>query len=416
MLPTEAYKWHCLEEQFFKLCRSYNFQEIRTPIFEDAELFVRSVGEDSDVVKKEMYRFVDKGGREVALRPEGTAGGVRAFLEHGYQNMPQPIKLYYYGPMFRYDRPQSGRQRQFYQMGIELFGTQDPLSDVEVIKFTANFFSGLGFENLELRLNSVGCQSCRPSYQEALQGFIRDKGELLCRECRKRSHSNPLRVLDCKVETCREALTDIPYIDQHLCPDCRAHYSAVQEHLVQQELSFQHDPLLVRGLDYYTRTAFEFISTHLGAQNSLGGGGRYDDLVELCGGPSLPGVGMAVGVERILLAMEKEGLLPEEPAPSGVFVALRNKEAVGWAQRVLYDLRKIGFRAEMDYMERGLKAQMKQANRGRFRFVLIVGGEEALGDGMVLRDMVSGEQKELSYEDAVQHLTGAQPMVRRERQ
>lgn len=402
LLPSEAEKWHLMEDVFNNLCRAYNYREIRTPLFEDAELFVRSAGESSDLVKKEMYRFVDKGGRELALRPEGTAGVVRAFIEHGFQGQSQPVKLFYYGPMFRYDRPQAGRQRQFYQMGIELFGTQEPLSDVEVIKFTADFFTGLGFENLELRLNSVGCRLCRPSYLDILVKFAEGRHEKLCGECRNRFHTNPLRILDCKEETCREAVEGVPFIDDHLCSSCKHHYSEVQEHLRHLEIPFVRDPFLVRGLDYYTHTAFEFISTHLGSQNSLGGGGRYDDLVELCGGPPVPGVGMAVGVERILLAMEKENLLTAEAEPQGIFVALKDKKDANRALQALYSLRNRGVRAEMDYMARGLKAQMKYANRHGFRYALIIGGEEE--DGVVLRDMLAGEQEELSLENALQQL------------
>lgn len=398
MLPLESGKWNFLERKFRELCYSYNFAEIRTPVFEEAELFVRSAGEESDVVKKEMYIFNDRGGRELALRPEGTAGVVRAYLEHGLHNIVQPVKLFYYGPMFRYDRPQAGRQRQFYQMGIEIFGTKDPVSDLEVIKFTADFFSELGFKNLKLHLNSVGCPQCRPLFQKDLEEYARTKISLLCGDCRKRALSNPLRLLDCKTDSCREVMKDSPPINAYLCSSCKTQFEDVLKLLKALNISFYVDSGLVRGLDYYTNTAFEFLSYHFGSQNALGGGGRYDNLVEHCGGPQVPGVGMAVGVERILLALEKEELFPDKDLPEGVYLAVESTDL--WEERLnlLYSLREKGYRVETDYLNRSLKAQMKFANRNNFRFVIILGMEGKSKGIVKLRDMANGEQVELSFE------------------
>lgn len=405
ILPQEVSSWHFLEDEFKKMCYAFNFQEIRTPFFEEAELFIRGVGEESDVVKKEMYTFKDRGGRELALRPEGTAGVTRAFLEHGMHNNPQPVKLFYFGPMFRYDRPQSGRQRQFYQMGIEIFGTAAPSADVEVIKFTADFFSGMGFTDLQLHLNSVGCRLCRPSYQEALQEFAGEKAAQLCPDCQKRVQVNPLRLLDCKVARCRELMRDAPQIGDYLCSVCRAHFAEVTALLNALDVSYLIDTQLVRGLDYYTNTAFEFVSREVGAQGSLGGGGRYDNLAESFGGPAVPGVGVALGAERILLAMEKENLGPGGGELSGVFIAVDSPALKKDALVMLYALREKGLRADTDYLNRSLKAQMKFAHRRGFRHVMILGEVEKSKNAVKLRDMLKGEQREISCQEALAVLT-----------
>ncbi len=393
VLPADMPAWHYLENVFQKLCHVYGYSEIRTPIFEDVEVFTRSVGEESDVVAKEMYTFTDRGGRHLALRPECTAGVARAFIEHGFHNQPQPVKLYYLGPMFRYDRPQAGRQRQFYQMGIELFGSTAPAADVEVIKFTYDFFRQVGFDRLELHINSVGCRSCRPTYQEQLKTAIQPFASKLCADCRKRLETNPLRLLDCKSPGCQEASTDAPKIDQSLCQPCQSHYQEVKSKLDLLGIDYKPDPYLVRGLDYYTHTAFEFVSTKLGTQSSLGGGGRYDNLVEVCGGNPTPGVGMAVGVERILLAMGKEGISLPATGLEGVYVAAGTSALQEEGTKLLYRLRGAGIRAETDYMGRSLKSMMKNAHRGRFRYVVILDQETEDQGTWKIRDMGSGEQQ-----------------------
>ncbi len=404
VLPADMPAWHYLENVFEALCRAYGYAEIRTPIFEDVDVFIRSVGEKSDVVQKEMYTFTDRGGRRLALRPECTAGVSRAFIEHGFHNLPQPVKLYYRGPMFRYDRPQAGRQRQFYQMGIELFGSTDPGADVEVIKFTSAFFDRLGFKGLQLHLNSVGCRECRPPYQERLKKVVELRKAALCSDCQKRLQDNPLRLLDCKVPGCQAALQEVPRIDENLCASCAAHFEAVKTRLDLLQIDYFLDSHLVRGLDYYTHTAFEFVSRSLGSQDSLGGGGRYDDLIEAFEGPPTPGVGMAVGVERILLAMEKEGLSLPPAALEGVYIAAAPASMQNEGLLLLYRLREAGLRAEADYMGRSLKAMMKHAHRGKYRFVVILDEETGERGAWKIRDMSRGEQREYAYEELLTFL------------
>ncbi len=407
VLPADMPGWHYLEDIFESCCRAYGYEEIRTPIFEEVEVFTRSVGEDSDVVKKEMYSFTDRGGRHLALRPECTAGVARAYIEHGFHNLPQPVKLYYRGPMFRYDRPQAGRQRQFYQLGIELFGTTDPAADVEVIKFSAAFFEQVGFPRLELLLNSVGCSACRAPYQERLQKILAPRRAELCADCQKRLQTNPLRLLDCKISACRSALEGLPRLDDNLCEPCALHFAAVKSKLDLLGLAYTLDPLLVRGLDYYTHTAFEFVSKSLGTQNSLGGGGRYDDLIEVFGGPPTPGVGMAVGVERILLAMNKEGISWPAAALDGVYIAAETADLQEVGLQFLYRLRAAGLRAETDYMNRSLKARLKNAHRGKFRYTLILDGDTAAKGTWKIRDMALGEQRECSSAEEAASFLGA---------
>lgn len=403
ILLQEAVKWQYLEEIFRETCFNYNFTEIRTPIFEESELFVRSVGEASDIIKKEMYIFKDRGGRELALRPEGTAGVTRAYLEHGLNHRAQPMKFFYFGPMFRYDRPQAGRQRQFYQMGIETFGTEDPASDVEIIKFTADLFSKLGFRSLSLQINSVGCPQCRPSFQDQLRNYAREKEASLCPDCRQRMLTNPLRLLDCKVLSCREAMQDAPFLDTFLCPSCRESFETVLKLLQVLKIPYKVDPCLVRGLDYYTKTAFEFVFDALDTQNSLVGGGRYDHLVESCGGPFVPGVGMAAGVERILLAIDKENLWPADDPPAGIFLAIDGPDLREEGLTLLYRLRALGLKAETDYLDRSLKAQMKYAHRQGFRYVVILGEEEKLSKKYKLRDLLQRKQQEVSPAELLKH-------------
>ncbi|MGI5875248.1 MAG: histidine--tRNA ligase [Dethiobacteria bacterium] len=400
----EAARWRYLVEEFRKLCQLYGFEEIITPIFEESQLFIRSVGEESDVVKKEMYLFHDrsKRKRELALRPEGTAAVARAYIEHGLYNAVQPVKLFYFGPMFRYDRPQAGRQRQFFQFGLECFGSQDPATDVEIIKLTADFFSRLGLKGVKLHLNSVGCRNCRPSYQKVLNDFAAAKSALLCPDCRRRVITNPLRLLDCKENSCRAIMKEAPQMHTCLCSSCYEQLQEVQELLESLNIPYFFDPYLVRGLDYYTNTAFEFISDYLGAQGSLGGGGRYDNLVEICGGPPTPGVGMAAGIERILLAMEQEGIKPKKEAVIGTFLAIEAPELKKDAFRLLYLLRDKGIKADIDYQNRSLKAQMKYAGRKKFRYVIIL--EKENKNKVLLRDMESGEQQELSETDLINFL------------
>ncbi len=394
ILPDEAKKWQHLEERFTDYCNLYGFGEIRTPIFEQTELFIRSVGEDSDIVSKEMYTFKDRSGRDLTLRPELTAAVARAYLEHNMKEQPQPVKLYYSGPMFRYDRPQAGRYRQFHQFGLEIFGAEGAVADTEIISFCYNFFKSLQIENLSIELNSVGCPLCRPQYREALVPYLEKTEDSLCGDCVKRYKNNPLRVLDCKTESCQAAIEKAPRMTDHLCPDCEKHFADLKTYLNSLEIPFNLNSRLVRGLDYYTRTAFEITAGASGAQASLCGGGRYDYLVEHCGGPHTPGVGVAFGVERILLAMDWSKQLFASETP--VYVATAGDNLENEALILAADLRREGFAAEPEMVGRSLKAQMKYAGRQGYNYVAIL-GEDEIARGMVtLRDMESGEQHELS--------------------
>ena len=404
ILPQEVGVWQYLEETFREVCSLFSYQEIKTPVFEEAALFVRGVGEDTDIVSKEMYNFKDKGGRELSLRPEGTAPIIRAYLEHSlYKEIPL-LKLYYSGPMFRYDRPQAGRWRQFHHLGVEAIGSPQPALDGEVIALALYFLKRLKIKELNLQLNSVGCPTCRKTYQEVLQKHLKDKLPLLCSDCQNRFLNNPLRILDCKKESCQEVVRTIPPIFDYLCGDCREHFEGIKEYLEEMKIKYILAPHLVRGLDYYTKTAFEITSTHLGAQNALGGGGRYDGLVETCGGPSIPAVGMALGVERIIIALQEERIELPLKKKEETFIATVGEEAKREGFKLLSQLRAAGLAADLDYRPSSLKAQMRQGDKKGARFVIII-GEEELKKGLVsLRDLRQGKQEEIKKEEVIKVL------------
>ncbi len=400
ILPEEAGKWRRLEDKARALCHLYRYGEVRTPIFEHTELFQRGVGEETDIVSKEMYTFLDRGERRLTLRPENTAAVVRAYLEHNMHAGPQPVKLYYIGPMFRYDRPQAGRYRQFHQFGVEAFGSISPDLDVEIIHLAHEFYKQLGLTDVALEINSVGCQQCRPRYREKLKEFFNPNLEELCFDCKNRYDTNTLRILDCKEEECRRHFHDVPVLGDNLCPECSHHFASLQAGLDQMEISFKVNPYMVRGLDYYTKTVFEFISPRLGAQSSLGGGGRYDDLVEICGGASTPGSGFAVGLERILLALEEEGVeLKDEPLQ--VYVASIDNASTNLVNLVVRDLRQKGITSDRDYMERSLKAQLKQAGRGKAVLTVLMGGDELKAGNAIIKEMSTGEQHTVKTADLI---------------
>jgi len=408
ILPGEVEKWHYMEETARTICREYGYREIRTPIFEHTELFNRGVGETTDIVEKEMYDFKDKGGRSITLRPEGTAPVVRAYLENKLYTEVQPVKLFYIGPMFRYGRPQTGRLRQFHQFGVEVFGSKDPAVDAEIIALAMDYYKRLGLKDLELHINSVGCPECRPENKERLIKYLKPYVAKLCKTCARRLERNPLRIFDCKSEICREVIVSAPKPLDTLCGECNEHFERVKEYLEILKVPYVVDSSLVRGLDYYTNTAFEIMVKDIGTQNSIGGGGRYDALIKTCGGPDIPGIGFGLGLERTLLALESQEKKIVKDDGQDVFVAVaaadpgarETKEAV----KILSLLRQEGFCADKDYLGRSLKAQMKYADKRGFLTAVIVGEEELERGSVVVRNMKTGEQREVQLGDLVSEL------------
>ena len=379
----------------------YGYRRIDTPAFEDTRLFTRGVGDSTDIVRKEMYTFEDLGGRSMTLRPEGTAPVCRAYVEHGMHTLPQPVKLYYHSPMFRYENPQSGRYRQHYQLGVEAFGSEAPELDAEVIGVLVAVYRELGLTGIDLRLNSMGCKECRPGYSAALREYLQAADESLCRECRERAQMNPLRTFDCKVSSCKAALEDAPRLPDYLCPACAEHHSRVKACLVVQDIAFTEDHTLVRGMDYYTRTTFEFQSSLLGAQSGIGGGGRYDDLVAAVGGPETPGVGFGTGVERILLAVERSAVrAPAAPAPVAYLVSV-GEGTRGEVFALAHQMRSGGVAIDLDYVGRSPKGQMKQAGRTGARFAIIIGEAEMAAGTVTLRDLTTGDERQMPRAEAV---------------
>ena len=404
ILPDTVGQWLYVEQKVRELCSRYGYKEIRTPMFEHTELFLRGIGETTDVVEKEMYTFTDRGGRSVTLRPENTAAAVRAYLQNKLYADADLTKLFYIGSMFRYDRPQAGRLREFHQFGVEALGGDNPAVDAEIILLAVNFLQSLGLQELELSLNSVGCPNCRPVYRKRLQEFFADKLDGLCEDCRSRYDRNPMRILDCKVEGCKKLSIGAPEITDCLCDDCREHFVKVQELLTSAGVSFKLDPRLVRGLDYYTKTAFEVQYAPLGAQSAVAGGGRYDGLIEEIGGKPTPAVGFAVGLERVLLALEKQALLPEQADAMDAFVVGLGEAAQPAAFRLLADLRAAGLSAGMDFAGRSMKAQMKQANKANAHFALILGEDEVRESAVMLKDMQTSEQHKIAIDEVIKKL------------
>ena len=401
ILPDTVAQWTYVENVIRDICARYGYREIRTPIFEHTELFLRGIGETTDVVEKEMYTFTDRGERSLTLRPENTASVVRSYLQNKLYAAEALVKLFYIGSMFRYDRPQAGRYREFHQFGIEALGEADAAVDAEIIVLAVEFLRALGLKELKLHLNSVGCPKCRPVYREKLQSFFRPHLAELCGDCRSRFERNPLRLLDCKHEHCHALAAGAPRITDCLCEECRTHFEAVQSYLTAVDVPFELDANLVRGLDYYTKTAFEVKYTPLGAQSAVAGGGRYDGLVEEVGGPPTPGIGFAVGLERVLLALEKQGLLPSEHDAVDVFVVALGDAAKLSAFKLMQEVRAAKLSAAMDFAGRSMKAQMKQANKKNARFVAILGEDEVREGIVALKDMKTSEQKKVAWKDLI---------------
>ncbi len=402
ILPADARRWQWLEELFRRACARYGYGEIRTPIFEDTELFTRSVGEETDIVSKQMYSFTSRGGDSLTLRPEGTAPAVRAVVQHNLLAQGGMLKLHYSGPIFRYERPQKGRYRQFHQLGVEAFGSAGPQIDVEVLAFAADFLRTLGIDAV-LEMNSVGCPACRPRYRDALRNALSGARTTLCPDCTRRYDANPLRILDCKVEQCREMSRDVPVILDVLCDDCTTHLQGVETGLRAVGVGYIVNPHIVRGLDYYTRTAFEFIAgAGLGAQNTVLAGGRYDGLVAELGGTPTPAIGFAAGIERLLLSAGDAMPLPESPGP--VFLATLGEVARAQGVILAETLRRSGIPAAIDYAARSLKAQMKEANRQGAWYALILGENELACGEATLRDMRTASETAVPLDRLIEHL------------
>lgn len=408
ILPSETPKWQYLEDCFRKVCALYGYSELRTPTFEHTELFARNLGETTDVVSKEMYTFDSRSGKSLTLRPEGTAPAIRAYVQHNLgANLPVN-KMYYIGRIFRYERPQAGRYREHTQLGVEAVGAIDPALDAEIIALAAQFFSGVGITDYELKINSIGCPNCRPNYRAALVAYAEDKLAVLCPTCKVRYEQNPLRMLDCKEELCKNALNDAPKMTDHLCEECVEHFDAVQNYLRELGIEYRQDPRLVRGFDYYTKTAFEFVSGELGAQNAIGGGGRYDNLVEEIGGQPTPGIGFGLGLDRLILTLEAMGV--ELPVKTGVtaFVAGLGEVGHNEAVKLVATLRKQGVSAEMDYTGRSLKAQMKIANKLNAKYAVILGEDEIANKSASVRDMETSEQRTVPFSELGVYLSGSE--------
>jgi histidyl-tRNA synthetase len=404
ILPQEQAYWRFVEEKACQICYLYGYQRIDTPVFEQTGLFYHSVGEETDIVEKQMYTFEDHSGMKMTLRPEGTAPVCRAYIEHGMHNLPQPVKLYYFGPIFRYERPQAGRYRQHQQFGFEAIGETDPALDAEVIDMAWHLYASLGLKRLTLQLNSIGCRNCRPTYLQSLKQYYAGFSQSLCRDCKARLWRNPLRLLDCKKPSCQEIAKGAPQILEHLCHECSSHFNALKDYLGYLEIPYEIYPHLVRGLDYYTRTVFEIQPEGGGAQSTIGGGGRYDNLIEKLGGRPTPAIGFATGIERIILNVQKQGieLLPIPGAK--VYVAYLGEEAKKEAMKLVARLRQDGIEVALALGGKSLKAQLKQANALRVPQAIIIGEKEIRRGNVVLRDMMQGEQVELSLEEVIRQL------------
>lgn len=399
ILPGESGRWRYVESAARKVCDVYGYEEIRTPIFEHTELFLRGIGETTDIVEKEMYTFRDLKNRSITLRPENTAAVARSYLENKLYADEAARKLYYIGPMFRYDAPQAGRYRQFHQFGVESIGSKSAAADAEVILLAVQFLKTLGLSDLKLFLNSVGCPKCRPAYREKLQAFFKDRLDGLCGDCQSRYARNPLRILDCKNETCVKLSEGAPEIADSLCEECASHFEELKSLLGAVNVDYILNPRLVRGLDYYTKTAFEIQYAPLGAQSAVCGGGRYDGLIEECGGPPTPAIGFAIGLERVLLALEKQDLLPDIDGAPDVLVASLGAQAKAAAFRVLCALRGGKVKAVMNFDGKSLKSQMKHANKSGARYAAIIGEDEVREGCVTLRDMRAASQEKITEEE-----------------
>lgn len=398
VLPAESYKNQFIEQTCLSVAANFGFREIRTPVFEHTELFQRGVGDTTDVVQKEMYTFNDKGERSITLRPEGTAGAVRSYIEHGLYNEPMPQKMCYITSCYRYEKPQAGRLREFHQFGVECLGTASPAADAEVISIANEIFKFLGIKGLKLEINSIGCPKCRAEYHKALHAYFDSRKDELCGTCRDRLDRNPMRILDCKSPICSEIAAGAPRVIDYLCDDCKEHFENVQRFLKAMDIDFEINPSIVRGLDYYTRTVFEFVSTDIGAQGTVCGGGRYDGLVEEIGGNHTPALGFGMGLERLMLIMEKQGLPYPEPEKCDIYIASMGNAALERAAKITASLRSDGMHAEFDVVGRSVKAQMKYANKLGAKFTMVLGDSELENNAAKIKNMATGEETEMQLD------------------
>lgn len=425
ILPDEIYKWQYVEATIRRVCANFNYNEIRIPVFENTELFSRGVGDTTDVVQKEMYSFNDKGGRNLTLRPEGTASVVRSLLENSLYAGPLPVKLYYMISCYRQENPQAGRYREFNQFGVEVFGSFGPSVDAEIISLAVTFFESLGLKDIILNINSIGCPICRNEYNNKLRAFLFNKSiastlfkialkndyeaqaeniKELCPTCRGRYSKNPMRILDCKDEGCKKFAQNAPSLLDHICTECEEHFSGLKNYLNGMGINYSINPKIVRGLDYYTKTVFEFTSDSLGAQSTVCGGGRYDKLVEHLGGKPLPGIGFGMGLERLLMCLDAQNINIPSPTPIAIFITTIGAEAEQYANNLVYKLRMEGIGADKDTLNRGLKAQMKYADKTGAKYTVTLGDNEIKSGKCSLKNMATGEMREIILENIIKEL------------
>lgn len=404
ILPEDSHKWQFVEGKMLETASLYGFKEIRVPVFEHTEVFLRSVGDTTDVVQKEMYTFDDKGGRSITLRPELTAGVIRSAIEKGLVNGALPVKVCYIGGCYRYEKPQAGRLREFHQFGVECIGAASPNADAEVIALARQVLKNIGVDKISLEINSIGCPECRKEYHKALKEYFNQNIEDLCGTCKDRLERNPMRILDCKSPVCSEIAAKAPVVLDYLCDDCKQHFEQVKAHLNAQNIEFTVNPHIVRGLDYYTRTVFEFVSGDIGAQSTVCGGGRYDGLISQMGGPSVPSLGFAMGIERLMLVLESQKTeLPDAPK-TDVYIATLGEKACVKATELCALLRDEGYKSETDICARGLKAQMKYANKIGAKFTIVLGDDEIENDRAKLKNMAEGTETPIKLSQIVEEV------------
>ncbi len=402
ILPSEIYKWHFLENLLRNLTDRYGYTEIRTPTFEHTELFLRGVGDTTDIVGKEMYTFLDKGNRSITLKPEGTASVARCFVENNLGESALPLKTFYFTPVFRYEKPQSGRLREHHQFGVEVFGADSYIADAEVIMLAKSVFDSLGVINIELNINSIGCPVCRAEYNKALKDYFKQREEELCETCKERLYKNPLRILDCKSSVCHEIAKDAPKILDYLCCDCKTHMENLKGLLDELKIEYKVNPYIVRGLDYYTKTVFEFISNDIGAQGTVCGGGRYNGLIEEVGGKPTPAIGFGMGFERLILLLEAQGIFLGERKVPLIYIASAGESETAF--KFVQNLRNNGISADTDIVGRSLKAQMKYADKTGYTYVAVLGETEKATNSFEVKNLKTGEKETIKFNELVKYL------------